>query len=295
MPRVITKSIRSSLDEILAVLEDDGCIILEDVIGPEDLVLLQAELEPYWSRTPNSEGYFYGFDTKRMGGLIRKSAVCQKLAIHPQILGIMDHVLGPHCDKVQLNLTQAIRILPGEKQQIVHPDDPLFPFEHEGSECMINVLYAYDDFTVENGATWIAPGSHKWSRERHPEPHELTQAVMKRGSAVVYFGSVRHGGGANVSNRHRTGFVISYSLGWLRQVENQYLSVPPAVAKKLPEQLQDLLGYAMHAPNMGWVEGQSPKTVFDGLPDVLAHQDYMTPELQEMMERHYHGEEVAVA
>ena len=147
---------------------------------------------------------------------------------------------------------------PGEPEQIIHPDDPMFPFEHAGYEAMINCMWAVDDFTAENGATNLVPGSHKWSRDRRPLPEEVVPGVMPAGSVLIYFGSLLHGGGANRSSGHRTGVVLSYCLGWLKQAENSFLAVPADCAAKLPERLQRLLGYFVHKPNLGCVEGQDP-------------------------------------
>ena len=155
------------------------------------------------------------------------------MAIHPVILAAMDEFLLKGCGQYQLNLTQAIRIGPGEPQQIMHPDDPLFPYVHPGYEAMINCMWAVDEFTAENGATNVVPGSHKWERvglipERVPLPDEITQGVMPAGSVLIYFGSLLHCGGANRTAKPRTGVVLSYCQGWLRQSENQYLAVPLA-------------------------------------------------------------------
>ena len=121
-----------------------------------------------------------------------------------------------------------------------------------------------DDFTAENGATHIVPGSHKWPLDRQAQPHEEVQGVMKARSVLIWLGSLQHGGGANRTNRPRTGVVHSYNLGWLRQAEPQYLAVPRQLAAQLPERLQKLLGYFVHEPNLGSVEGQDPIKLLQG-------------------------------
>ena len=188
-------------------------------------------MAPHFDETPNCTGDFYGHATKRVSSLIAKSTLCQHMAIHPVILAAMDEFLLKGCGQYQLNLTQAIQIGPGEPQQIMHPDDPLFPYVHPGYEAMINCMWAVDEFTAENGATNVVPGSHKWERvglipERVPLPDEITQGVMPAGSVLIYFGSLLHCGGANRTAKPRTGVVLSYCQGWLRQSENQYLAVP---------------------------------------------------------------------
>ena len=174
----------------------------------------------------------------------------------------------------------------------MHPDDPLFPFVHPGYEAMINCMWAVDEFTAENGATNVVPGSHKWERvglipERVPLPDEITQGVMPAGSVLIYFGSLLHCGGANRTSKPRTGIVLSYCQGWLRQSENQYLAVPLQVAKTLPERLQRLLGYFVHEPNLGQIEGRDPIELLQGKNIVNAgFEEFLPAELQPLLDQH---------
>ena len=142
-------------------------------------------------------------------------------------------------------------------------------------------MWAIDDFTEDNGATHIIPGSHKWEREglmpkREYKEYEVTQGVMSAGSVLVYFGYVLHCGGANKSLESRIGLVTSYSLGWLRQSENMYLSIPQDLTKSFPKRLQQLLGYFVDQPNLGQVEGQDPI-------DILLDRDITNKEFKEFI------------
>lgn len=281
-----------NIKKINEILETDGCIVIENVMNEFQLKKLKLEINPHFDQTPNCHGNFYGHATKRLSSLIAKSEVCQEIAINPTILGVMDEFMLRGCREYQLNLTQAIRIGPGEPQQIIHPDDPLFPFDHPNSEAMINCMWAIDEFTFENGATNIVPGSHKWVRDenmmkRNPEPDEITYGCMSAGSVLIYFGSLLHSGGANITDKSRTGIVMSYCLGWLRQSENQYLAVPQALARTLPERLQKLLGYFVHMPNLGQVEGRDPIEILKGKNIVNAgFEEFLPEELQPLLEAH---------
>ncbi len=253
----------ASACEVKAVLEKDGCVVIRNAMDEVTLQRLKSELRPHLEETPNCSGEFYGYKTKRVSSLIAKSSVCRDMVLNPLILSVMDEFLLRNCSDYQLNLTQAIQIGPGEPQQVMHPDDPMFPFQIPNQEKMINCMWAVDDFTAENGATHVVPGSHKWEREgllpnREPKSHEITQGVMPAGSVLIYFASLLHCGGANKTDSSRTGVVTSYCLGWLRQSENQYLSVPLDLAKSFPERLQRLMGYFVHQPNLGQVEGRDP-------------------------------------
>lgn len=283
------KTVKASAEQavINEILETDGCIVIEDVLDARQVAVLTEELAPHFDEVPNCAGDFYGYVTKRLSGLITKSRSCQSMAIHPEILGVMDHFLLKSCRGYQLNLTQAIQIGPGEPAQVIHRDDLMFNFAHPGFEAMINAMWAVDDFTAENGATHIVPGSHKWPLDRQAQPHEETQGVMKRGSVLVYLGSLLHGGGANRTDRPRTGIVHSYSLGWLRQAEPQYLAVPREIARMLPERLQRLLGYFVHEPNLGSLEGQDPIRLLTGELTINGHfREFLPEEVRPLLAEH---------
>lgn len=295
----MTELVRMKCDEkiesILEILDRDGCIVIENVLDVEKIRQLKSELDPHFLATPNCQGNFYGFVTKRLSSLIAKSESCQGMAIHDSILKIMDRFLLTNSKQYQINLTQGICIGPGEPQQIIHRDDLMYPFAHTGNEWMINVMWAVDDFTLENGATHVVPGSHKWDSARHPQDHEIIQAEMKSGSALIYFASLLHGGGANKSQKSRTGIVISYCLGWLRQAENQYLAVPISIAQRLPERLQRLLGYFIHEPNLGCVEGRDPILLLQGENIVNSgFQEFLSKEDQQFLQEYRQGLRVAV-
>lgn len=279
---------KTCLDDLISVLNEDGCLVVEGLFPDEKIDAVASEIDAYLRRTPCGDADFFGHKTKRMGGIVRKSPSSHDLIMHPKILGIMGAILGPSCDRIQLNLTQAIRIQSDERQQIFHRDDEFYPVDKHGAQFMINAMWALDDFTVENGATRIVVGSHRGEIDREPPEEDIEAAVMSRGSVLVYLGSAVHCGGPNVTGTPRTGMVISYCLGWLRQAENQYLAVPPEIAKTLPDTLRDLLGYTIHRPNLGWYEGQDPSVVLQGdPPDILAARDYFAPEVAEAIREHY--------
>lgn len=266
-------------DTVLADLQRDGGVILEGFADHQDVKVMRDELTPWLDRTPFGDGDFMGRRTKRACALIHKSPRYRDWVRRRSVLDLMDVVLGAHCDRYQINLTQAIQIHPDEEAQILHKDELLFPFPHPGYEAMANVMVAVDPFTLENGATRLVPGSHRWPEERLPEPQEVARAEMVPGDATVYLGSVIHAGGANRSNAPRTGVVMSYNLGFLRQTENQYLAVPRETAARLPEPLQRLMGYQIHRPNIGWVENNDPIIALTGEAyDCLPARDNGTPE-----------------
>ena len=269
--------------QALEILRREGVLVVENALAPDALARVRGDLEPWFEAACHGAGQFFGRSTRRFGGLFAKAPSTAELALHPLVLSLMEGVLkgpdpeAPVCSAIEMNLTQAIGIEPGEGAQFLHRDEELFPFAHS-YEVMCNAMWALDDFTLENGATRLVPGSHLWPRDREPQPGEALSAVAPAGSAVLWLGGVLHGGGANRSDRVRKGAVMSYRLAWLAPTEKLLLSTPPEAARRLPERLQQLIGYQLHRPNLGWVEGQDPIRWLHGQVRELAPtEDNLTP------------------
>lgn len=254
------------VSSIVAAVEQDGAVILDNVISKEFIAALREETDPYMNHTIDGEDPFAGFKTTRTGGLMIRSSKCRELIEHSSILEPCREFLAPFCERVQLHLTQIIRIRPGEIAQTIHRDRWAWGKHLSHLEPQFNTIWAITDFTKENGATQVVPGSTKWPDDQEIKPEQITQAEMKAGSVLVYSGSVFHGGGANNSDEDRIGINITYALGWLRQEENQYLTCPPELAKDLSRTLQELAGYAMGQYALGYFTppgspGEAPETV----------------------------------
>jgi ectoine hydroxylase-related dioxygenase (phytanoyl-CoA dioxygenase family) len=250
-------------DALVEALEASGAVIVEGLASAEVLDRIARELAPWLDlpldRSPLGNDRFKGLRTLRTSSLLAKSSGCRELVGTPRILEVLDRVLAPQCAAYQLSWTQAIRIGPGEVAQVPHRDTNMYPFRRPGPECFVNSIWALSDFTAENGGTVFWPGSHRWEDARVPTAADEVAAVeMARGSVVVYYGSAYHGGGANRTAADRVGIGFAYTLGWLRQEENQYLACPPELARTFPRALQDLMGYAGHYPFLGWHEGADP-------------------------------------
>jgi ectoine hydroxylase-related dioxygenase (phytanoyl-CoA dioxygenase family) len=255
------------------LLRSQGYLVLHGLVDPNTIDGVCRELEPWIVATPHCQGDFYGWNTTRLGAVLLKSKAAHALVAHPLILAIMDEVLGPHCDWYQLNLSQAVRIHPGERQQVPHRDEEMWPCAKNGVEYLVNVMWTLSDFTEGNGATCIWPRSQFSALNRNLDFDARVVAAAPRGSAIVYLGSVTHCAGANRSNQPRTGLIFSYCLGWLKQYENAYLTYPPEVARHFSKRLRDLLGYRIHRPNLGGYEGQDPSVLFEGRSHTLAAVD----------------------
>jgi ectoine hydroxylase-related dioxygenase (phytanoyl-CoA dioxygenase family) len=236
-------------------LERDGYVLIEDAISAEQVVWARRDLETIAADTPYGRDDFEGHNTRRIYALFAKTRALDALATHPTILSILDRVLGEY----HLSAPAGIEIGPGEREQVLHPDDALYPLPRPHLELVVNIMWPLVDFTEANGATRIIPGSHHWG-DRYPGPDDLPVSItMPAGSALVYLGSVWHGGGANNTDKPRLGVVLHYARAWLRQVETHVLAVPPEMMAGLPERLQELLGYNIAKPFIGYVDGRHPK------------------------------------
>jgi ectoine hydroxylase-related dioxygenase (phytanoyl-CoA dioxygenase family) len=287
---------------ICEALDEHGYCIVHGFLSKSEVAEIKADLQRILADS-NLVGRndFEGFNTRRIYALFAKTRCFDDLATHPLVLSVLENVLGS--EHFLLSSPVGIEIAPGEKEQILHRDDGKYPLPRPFAEVIVNTMWAIDDFTLENGATVIIPGSHKstvderprskhrqgtvlgkreqgHSKKREEQSKEFArefsganangntgeramqvQAVMQAGSMMFYRGSVMHGGGANRTDKSRIGVILEYVQGWLRPQENHCLAVPAEVAKELPPRLQELLGYSVHPPFIGYVDGRHPRRV----------------------------------
>jgi ectoine hydroxylase-related dioxygenase (phytanoyl-CoA dioxygenase family) len=239
-------------DKIVGIVQSEGALILENVLSRDQVSRTLDEIMPYVDATKPGADDFSGRKTKRTGALVARSPACRELVMNSTICASAKQFLAPWCERIQLHLSQVICIGPGQGAQQIHRDRWAWGTHLKNVEPQFNTIWALSDFTEENGATQVVPGSVAWPDDRQASREEIQQAVMPSGSVLVYSGSVFHGGGENRSDHARLGLNLTYTLGWLRQEENQYLSCPPEIARTLDPELQDLLGYTMGSYALGY-------------------------------------------
>ena len=256
--------VEDELDVLLKALDDDGAIIVERLLSQDVVDRVNAEVEDDVAAADPDEAMFnpvvqafLGSQTRQVAGMpARSPTFAVEVMCHPVLLGLAEAVLGPNCGRFQLNLGHLLQRGPGSDDQLLHRDELVWSdVPRPAPELQLASVIAFVDFTKENGATRVVPGSHRWPERElppmeqflvpPPEPDQIAYAEMPAGSAVVYTGGTIHGGSANTTDVPRRGAHLSYCLGWLRTEENNFLSCPPEVAAKLPRQAQEVLGYSI--------------------------------------------------
>src|SRR5271166_2747558 len=248
----------SASQDVARRLIDDGYVVVTGMLDADGVEAARADLDRVLQSTRTGRNSFEGFDTQRIYALFAKTRTFDQAAISPLLLGVLDQVLGHY----QLSAPVGIRIGPGERAQMLHRDDAVYPLPEPHPPVVVNTMWPLDDFTEENGATRFVPGSHGWEPGRHPTDGDpVMTATMAPGSAMFYLGSLWHGGGANRAGQPRLGVILEYAAAWLRPQENHCLAVPRDIARQLPERLQELLGYNIYPPFVGYVDGRHPRRV----------------------------------
>ncbi len=253
MTSLETLSSETPIETILQIFKRDGACIIKDLLSPEVVRETIGQLMPYIERTKYGADDFTGRKTRRTGALVARSSSCRDIVMNELILSAANQFLTQFAERIVLHLTQTIYIDPGQGAQVLHRDRLAWGTHMpKNIEPQFNTIWALTDFTAENGATRVVPGSNHWEWSQRAEPDEICQAEMSTGSVLMYSGSVIHSGGENRTENSRLGLNITYCLGWLRQEENQYLSCPPEFAKELSLDLQELLGYTMGNYALGY-------------------------------------------
>ncbi len=260
-------------EDITAALQQDGAVIVEGLLDKNVLAAVTADMRPHLDAADPKIKHlnpaldaFFGDCVRHVTGFAGKStAFAEEVMCHPLLLSICDAVLLPSCASYQLNLGHVMDRGLGAEQQWLHRDEDVWVHcPSPRPELQVATMVALVDFTEENGATCVIPGSHKWAKDKEAAEEDKVYAEMSAGSAVIYLGSTIHGGGTNKVDQWRTGLHLSYTLGWLRTEENNSLAVGPEAAKSLSLTAQKLLGYGVHdaiddaGGYLGMVDMQDP-------------------------------------
>ena len=266
-----------TFQEALTDVHDRGYVIIEDVLSPSDCNDYRQILEQFMAVSPAGRNVFEGTSSHRLYALLAKSERFADMIEHPLALAFAEHFLGESC---LLSACLSINLHPGETVQPWHTDDGHISVPQPHDVFGISVFWALDDTTETNGATEVLPYSHQWESpdivgrledehfeqrsalSEHPEAGiDRVKATMKAGSLMIMRSDVWHRGGANQTNEDRLIVTPQYCAGWARPLETMLLAVPPETVARLPSRTQALLGYSIHTPFMGYVDGMHPSRV----------------------------------
>jgi len=249
------------VDGHAAEIAERGWTVIEDAIDPDYLDTLNVELarlERELDVQP-ADNSFEGHKTLRVYNLLARGENWWRVPVYPSVLPVVERVLDHGCLVSSLS---SINIGPGEVAQPIHADDQMIPIPKPHPPTVCNTMWALTDFTDANGATRIISGTHQADNSpNYGQAYESEPAVMKKGSVLVWHGSLWHGGGANDTDRRRVGIAMNYCAGYIRQQENQQLGIPSALVARMPERLQELVGYGIYSGLIGHVDKQSPASL----------------------------------
>lgn len=249
----------------VGTIREQGYAVVENFLREDTIAKIRAAFN---NDVPITEMRAIGTKTGRTWrahNLLAKTRAADSVFLDPRLRAIVDGVIGRYN---QINVTTLFNTLPGETKQFLHQDDGLWPIPRPHPPFLCNALFAFDDFTRDNGATHLVPFSHTWTKPVD-QSVESIQIEMQSGSVVLWEGGVWHAGGANITeDQERMGLFISHQVSYLRPQEIQLLSVPADVVRTMPQKLQRLVGY--HTFGLG-VDGRDPI-------DVLADGVVVNPE-----------------
>lgn len=268
-------------DDVWQDFEEKGYCVFEDVIGEDEICRVRQALKPYFNQNLYGRNDFEGLKSFRQYALLSKGDIFSELAMHPLVMAFVDYEFGK---SALLSAFLAIELHPGETVQPWHCDDDHCRIPRPRPPFQLSAFWAIDETTEENGATQIIPGSHLWNEnlsddllstgafekrdiskvDVDPQAREDALSVtLPAGALMLAKGTLYHRGGANKSDGKRLILTPQYSPGWVRSLENMILSTPPEVAAKLPQRVRELIGYSIHPPFMGYVDGMHPQKNLD--------------------------------
>ena len=249
----------AALEADMQALERDGYVIIESLLDAGEVAAIKEALQPLLGH--KGRNAFEGHRTQRLYAVPEKTRATDRLIEHPRILALLDRIFLPN---YLLSQCQAINIMPGEEAQYLHADDGFYRVPRPRPPLGAATVWAIDDFTEENGATVVVPGSHVWPDGRMPgEGDRKVKAVMPAGSVVFYPGTLWHGGGENRSGAPRLAVTCQYCEPWLRTQENYFLSLSKETVEAVSEDMRRMLGYSIYPPFMGMVNGMHPKRALE--------------------------------
>jgi ectoine hydroxylase-related dioxygenase (phytanoyl-CoA dioxygenase family) len=252
----------------VAEIADRGYTIVPDAIEPDlidaiadDLTRIERDND-----VKPATNDFEGSRTIRIYNLLAHGAVYERIPVHANVLPVVEGVLDSGCLVSSLS---SISIDPGETGQPIHADDQLMPLAKPHAPTVCNTMWALTDFTDDNGATRLVPGSHLADHDPdYGGDYETVPAEMRRGSVLIWHGSLWHAGGANTTDARRVGIAMNYCAGFIRQQENQQLGIAASTVKGFSPRLRQLVGYSVYQGLIGHIDRRDPDELLGDAGDL---------------------------
>ena len=238
-------------------LAEYGYCLLADHLPADRLEATRQRLvEVAAAEIDDGTDYVYeNGSNQRVWTLLNKGHEFIDVALDRTVLELMEHLLGP---LFLLSNIDANIAGPGGQPMFMHADQSFVPPPWPEYAMVANAMWMLDEFTPDNGATVIVPGSHKlgYGPGFGPQPpNEPIPACAPAGSVMVFDGRLWHQTGANTTtDERRHGILAYYCRPYMRQQENWFLSIKPEVLETAPPRLRQLLGYE-HYFSLGMVDG----------------------------------------
>ena len=243
----------ANIAEVNNALDEAGCVLVSGLIGSDKRSAIVSELAQHMEAArvidDDDPNEFYPGRTRRVTALLARSeSVTNELVAHQMTRDVCDRFLLPTGEfGYQLHVTAALEVGPGARKQILHREEDSFTFfDLPRPNLIVASMWAMSNFRADNGATLLVPGSHRWDKSREARTEEIVKAEMSAGSVLFWLGGLLHGAGANTTNDSRYGVILTYSAGWVRQEENQYLDIPEERLAVLPPEVRRLAGFEMY-------------------------------------------------
>jgi ectoine hydroxylase-related dioxygenase (phytanoyl-CoA dioxygenase family) len=189
-------------------LAETGFTVLEDYMGAAMLGEMRARVDQLFAEEGSAAGGEFKTEenARRLANLVDKGEVFREAIVRPEVLKLVGNVLGEGFKLSSLNVRSANPR--SASVQPFHVDMGLLPDTKGYAVC--NCVWMLDDFTTENGALRVIPGSHRWGKKPQEElvdlyarhPQELL-VMGQAGTVVVMNAHTWHGGTANGTDRER--------------------------------------------------------------------------------------------
>ncbi|KAK4891054.1 Verruculogen synthase [Elasticomyces elasticus] len=252
IPRFRAVHVSEGAQRIFDVMQEDGCVCIN----------LNTDIDPAIAKLSAGSKHedawiagFHGSNTKRLTNLATLSRAFREDILDADVLhGVCEKVFSKDSGTFWMNTAQVIEIGPGNKAQGLHRDNMQYPvftgLGPNGPEACINFFLAMTEFTDENGATRVIPGSHKWDDFNQKGNEEDTiPAEMSAGDCFLFSGKLLHGGGANQTpDFFRRGIALSMQASYLTPEEAYPFLIDLQTVKTMTPRAQALVAFRSQFP-----------------------------------------------